>query len=125
MKTAADLDAYFAEVSPDLQAPLQELRRIIRSVVPDATETISYHMPTFVHHGGLLCYAAFKSHLGLFPMSGTVLDRFADELQDYRTGKGTLRFDPSKPLPRALIKKLVKARVAENEAKAGAKKQRR
>jgi uncharacterized protein YdhG (YjbR/CyaY superfamily) len=125
MSTAADLDAYFAAVPPHLKTPLQELREVIRSVAPEATETISYQMPTFVHHGGLVCYAAFKNHIGLFPMSGTVLDQFADELQGYRTGKGTIRLDPNKPLPKVLIKKLVKARVAENEAKAVAKKQRR
>jgi uncharacterized protein YdhG (YjbR/CyaY superfamily) len=124
MKTSTDLDAYFAAVTPQMQAPLQELREVIRSAVPDATEAISYQMPTFVHHGGLVCYAAFTNHLGLFPMSGAVLDQFADELHGYRTGKGTLRFDPAKPLPTALIKKLVKARVAENEAKAAAKKTR-
>ena len=122
MTTPTDLDAYFAAVPPHMKAPLQELREIIRSVVPDATETITYRMPTFVHHGGLVCYAAFNNHLGLFPMSGTVLDQFDDELRGYRTGKGTIRLDPTKPLPKALIKKLVKARVAENEAKAAAKR---
>ena len=75
-------------------------------------------MPAFRYKGALVGYAAFKKHCSFFPMSAALLDEFADEVAPYRTAKGTLQFAPDKPLPAALVKKLVKARVRQNQAKA-------
>jgi uncharacterized protein YdhG (YjbR/CyaY superfamily) len=89
---------------------------MIRSVVPkDATEAISYGMATFRYKGALLGYAAFPKHCGLYPMSVAVMEAFKDELKGFETSKGTIRFPLDKAPPAALVKKLVKARIAENE----------
>jgi uncharacterized protein YdhG (YjbR/CyaY superfamily) len=96
---------------------LLELRKAIRSAVPpEATETISYRMPAFKRDRVLVWYAAFADHCSLFP-GGSVLKRFTTELARYRTSKGTVQFPLDKPLPRALIIRIVKARVAELAAK--------
>jgi len=128
MKTAtgdgrADVEAYLAKVPEPARATLEKLRATIRAAAPkDATEEISYGMPAFRYKGGLVGYAAFKAHCSFFPMSGSLLDDFAGELKDYRTSKGTLQFAQDKPLPAALVKKMVKARVAQNEEKAASRK---
>ena len=99
---------------------------MIQSAVPlEATEAISYGIPAFKYNGMLVAYAAFASHCSFFPASGELLKEFAEELRDYPCSKGTIRFALDKPLPSALVKKLVKARVAKNEAKARAKGKRK
>ena len=113
---AQDVEAYLQAVPEESRAALEKLRQTIRSVVPDATERISYRVPTFHHRGPLVGFAAFKSHCSFFVMSTSVMDPLTDELRAYDTSRGTIRFQPSKPLPSALVKKLVKARIAENEA---------
>jgi len=91
---------------------------MIRAAAPaEATEGISYGMPAFRYKGALVGYAAFKQHCSFFPMSGAILDTMPDELKNYQTSKGTIQFPMDKPLPAALVKKIVKARIAENEAK--------
>ena len=84
-------------------------------VPAEATEVVSYGIPMFKYNGMLVGYAAFKSHCSLFPTGSGVLDRFEKELKGYRTSKGTIQFPPDKPLRDALVKKIVKARVKENE----------
>jgi uncharacterized protein YdhG (YjbR/CyaY superfamily) len=97
---------------------LEKVRATIRSVVPaEATEALSYGMPAFRYKGALVGYAAFKNHCSFFPMNASLLDALADDLKGYRTSKGTLQFPLDKPLPVTLVKKMVKARVAENERK--------
>lgn len=118
---AETVDKYLAGVAPDMRKALEKLRGTIRSVVPQASETISYHIPTFKHLGHLVGFAAFKEHCSFFVMSPKVMDDFADQLEGYDTSKGTIRFAANKPLPVALVKKLVKARVAENEARVNRK----
>lgn len=114
-KVAKTPDEYLARIPEPAQSALQHVRAVIRSVVPkEATEVISYGIPMFKFNGMLVGYAAFKNHCSLFPTGSGVLDRFEKELQGYRTSKGTIQFPPDKPLPDALIKKIVKARVAEN-----------
>ncbi len=99
-----------------------KVRATIRSAVPkDATEGISYGMPVFRYQGPLLGYAAFPNHCGLYPMSPPVIEALAGELQRYETSKGTIRFAIDKPLPAELIKKIVKARIEENETRKAAK----
>jgi uncharacterized protein YdhG (YjbR/CyaY superfamily) len=119
----AAVEAYLAKVPEPARTTLEKIRTAIRAAAPkDAVECISYGMPAFRYKGALVGYAAFKQHCSFFPMSGAMLDDFADEVKNYRTAKGTLQFPLDKPLPAALVKKMVKARVLQNEAKAVAKR---
>lgn len=111
------VDAYLATVPAKPRIALERLRKIIRSVVPGAEETISYKIPTFKLPGPLVGYAAFTNHCSFFLMSTTVIEAHAEELASYKTSKGTVHFTPDRPLPVALVKKLVKARIAENAAR--------
>ena len=114
----ATVDEYLDAVSEPARTTLNKVRAIIKSVVPkEATEGLSYGMPAFKYKGPLFAYAAFKEHCSLFPMSAALIDEMADELTAYRTSKGTLQFPMNKPPSAALIKKMVKARIAQNEAK--------
>lgn len=114
----AAVDAYLAKVTEPAQTTLQKVRATIRAAAPkEATEQLSYGMPAFRYKGALVAYAAFKNHCSFFPMSGSMLDTMRDDVAAYRTAKGTLQFATDKPLPATLIRKMVKARVAENEAK--------
>ena len=103
-----------------MRAALQKLRKTIREAAPEAEEVISYHMPAFRHHGMLVYYAAFKDHCSFFMGSASARRRFAEELKLFAAGKGTVHFTPQRPLPTALVRRIVKARVAENEARARA-----
>ena len=119
MKKAQSVEEYLAGVPEPGRSTLMKVRATIRSVVPEeATEAISYGLPAFRYHGALVCYGAFSDHCSLFPMNAGLIDRMKDELKAYRTAKGTLQFALDKPLPAALLKKIVKARVKENAAKA-------
>ncbi len=114
----AAVEAYLARVPEPHRTTLEKVRAMIRAAAPaEAEECISYGMPAFRYQGALVGYGAFKQHCSFFPMSAAMLDEFADEVAPYRTAKGTLRFAPDKPLPAALVKKMVKARVRQNEAK--------
>ena len=117
-KTAATVDDYLAEVSPEARATLEKLRQTIKTVVPGAVEVISYQVPTFKLDGRMLVsYAAFKNHCSFFPGAAPI-KAHEDELKSYQTSKGTIRFATGKPLPAALVKKLVKTRIKANEARA-------
>ena len=112
------MDKYIARTSEPARSTLKKIRAVIRSVVPsEATEVISYGIPTFKYKGGLFAYAAFKDHCSLFPLGSAAIKQFKDELKPYSTSKGTIRFPVDKPPPSTLIKKLVKARIAANERK--------
>lgn len=115
--SAATVEEYFSKVPVTQRKALEDLRRIIRSVAPKAEETISYQMPTFRYHGGLVSYAAFSKHCSLFPWSGAVIKKYANELKGFAMAKGTIRFTTGHPLPAALVKKIVKERMKENEAR--------
>ena len=111
-----NVDEYLAGVPEPARSTLNKVRAAIRSAVPpEATEAISYRMPTFKYKGPLLGFAAFANHCGLYPMSPPVMEAFKNELKGFHTSKGTIRFPVDKPLPAALVKKLVKARIAQNE----------
>jgi uncharacterized protein YdhG (YjbR/CyaY superfamily) len=118
MSPAKDIDAYLASVPAEARAVLEKLRRAIRDVAPKATEKISYGMPAFYYNGPLVSFGAFKDHCSFFPMSTSVMRSHRSQLKRYDTSKGTIRFPMNKPLPATLVKKLVKARIVENEAKA-------
>jgi len=110
--------AYLAKVPEPARSTLEKVRATIRSVVPaETTEALSYGIPAFHYKGALVAYAAFKNHCSFFPMQASLIDTMKEELKIYRTAKGTLQFPLDKPPRAALIKKMVKARVAENERK--------
>ncbi len=112
------VNAYLARVPEPARSTLEKMRATIRSAVPaEATEALSYGMPAFRYKGALVAYAAFKNHCSFFPMQASLIDEMKEELKGYRTSKGTLQFAVDKPLPAALVKKMVKARVAGNEGK--------
>jgi uncharacterized protein YdhG (YjbR/CyaY superfamily) len=118
MAAATSVEDYLAALPEEPRAALEKLRKTIKAAAPEATETISYQMPAFKDHGRLLVsYAAFKDHCSLFPMSKKVIEAHREDLKPYFTGKGTIRFYADKPLPAALVKKLVKARIEENAAR--------
>ena len=114
------IDEYIAIFPADVQKRLQEIRAAIQSVAPQATEKISYQMPTFYWNGNLVHFAAFKNHIGFYPVPSGI-EAFKKELSKYAQGKGSVQFPLDQPLPLALIKKIVKFRVAENLAKAPAR----
>src|SRR5438445_1728322 len=110
-------DEYIAKVPEPARTTLKKIRAVIRSVVPrETTETISYGIPAFKHNGVLVWFAAFSKHCSLFP-TASVIEAFKNELKGYTISKGTIQFPVDKPLPAALVKKLVKARIAQNESK--------
>lgn len=118
MRKVTDTKAYLAGLPEEHRAALEGLRKAIRSAAPEATEGVSYNMLAYKVDGkGLVCYDAFKDHYSLFPMGGSVFD-VVPELVQYRSGKGTIRFEYGQPLPTALVKKAVKARLVELEARA-------
>jgi uncharacterized protein YdhG (YjbR/CyaY superfamily) len=112
------VDEYLAGVPEPARSTLNTVRAAIRSAVPpEATETISYQIPAFKYNQGVLVwFAAFSDHCSLFP-TGSVIEAFKKELEGFSTSKGTIHFPTDKPLPTALVRKLVKARVAQNEGK--------
>ncbi len=117
---AQDVEAYLAKVPEPARTTLEKVRAMIRGAAPkEATEKLSYGIPSFQYKGGLVGYAAFKAHCSFFPMSASLLDEMGDDLKGLRTSKGTVQFAVDKPLPAAIVKKMVKARVAQNEAKKG------
>jgi len=110
---------YLAGVPEPARSAMDKIREAIRSVVPsESTEIISYKIPAFRHKKVLVWYAAFANHCSLFP-TAAVIDAFKDELKGLSTSKGTIHFSLDKPMPVALIKKLVQARVEQNEGKRG------
>ena len=113
-----DVENYFASVPEDARATLEKLRKTIKAAVPKAVEVIWYQMPTFkLDDRPLVSIGAFKGHCSLFPMSYAVMNTYKDELKSYHTSKGTIRFPLDHPLPAALVKKVVKARIQEHEAR--------
>ena len=112
------VDQYIAAVPEPARTTLKKVRAIIRSAAPkEATECISYAIPTFKYKGPFFGYAAFSNHCSLFPMSGRIVEAFKTDLKNFQTSKGTIRFPVDKPPSAALVKKLVRARVADQEGK--------
>ena len=109
--------AYLAALPKDSRAALQRLRKDIRAAAPGATELIAWGMPAFKQARLLVGYAAFKEHCSLFPMSLAVMHKFATELKDFSTTKGSVHFTTLKPIPAALVRRIVKTRIAENDAR--------
>jgi uncharacterized protein YdhG (YjbR/CyaY superfamily) len=113
------VDEYLASVNSDHREALQKIRETVHAVAPNAEECISYGIPAFRLKGrSLVFFGAWANHCAFYPGSSATLKKFRNELRDFQTSKGTLRFSPDKPVPVALVKKLLKARIAENNARA-------
>jgi uncharacterized protein YdhG (YjbR/CyaY superfamily) len=110
----ATIDEYLARLSDDKRAALEKLRKTIRSAAPKAEECISYSLPAFRLNGPLVAFGATASHCAFYPMSASTVAAHQGELEGFDTSKGTIRFQPDRPLPAALVRKMVKARIAEN-----------
>jgi len=115
-KKPKTIDQYLANVKPSNRKTLHKLRQTIQTAVPNAEECISYGIPAFRLNGrSLVFFGAWRSHCAFYPGSAATLKNFRNELKNFQTSKGTIRFSPDKPLPVALVKKLVKTRIAEND----------
>lgn len=115
---ARDVDAYLAALPEAQRTALEKLRAAIKAAAPKAEETISYQIPVYKQNGPLVFFAAFKNHCSLFAVSKSIIETFSSELASFRTSSTTLHFTPEHPLPAALVRKIVKARIAQNEARA-------
>jgi uncharacterized protein YdhG (YjbR/CyaY superfamily) len=112
--TPKTFEAYLAALSPDKRAALERLRRTIHNVVPGVEECVSYSLPAFRLNGKLIAgLGASAYHCSYFPMSGSVVDALRKELMEYDTSVGTIRFQPEKPLPVSLVRRLLRIRIAE------------
>lgn len=113
---AKTVDEYLSTLSRDQRMALERLRKIIRAAAPRAEECISYQMPAFRLDGRMLVwFGASAHHCAFYP--GGVVQAYARDLEDFPTSKGTIRFQPDRPLPAALVRRLVRDRIAENERK--------
>lgn len=115
------IDEYILSFPPEIQNRLTEVRKTIQEAAPEATEAIKYAIPTFVLNGNLVHFAAFKNHIGFYPVPSG-LSAFQEELSLYKQGKGSVQFPLNQPLPLELITRIVQFRVAENAEKAKHKK---
>ncbi|HEX7904551.1 MAG TPA: DUF1801 domain-containing protein [Chitinophagaceae bacterium] len=116
-----NIDEYIAGFSKDVQKNLEQIRAVIKKTAPAAEETIKYGMPTFTLFGNLVYFAAYKHHIGFYPVPTGDL-AFKKELSGYKTGRGSIQFPLNKPMPVALVTKIVKYYAKRNAAKAGKKK---
>jgi uncharacterized protein YdhG (YjbR/CyaY superfamily) len=116
--TANSIDEYIAGFPPETQKVLEELRALIQASAPDATETISYAIPTFDLNGKhLVHFAGYERHVGLYP-APSGLEAFKEDLKPYKSGKGSVQFPLGQPLPKVLIRRIVEFRVEQNTGKA-------
>ncbi len=114
---AGSIDEYIAAFPPETSKVLEELRALIRSVAPGATERMSYAIPTFDLHGRhLVHYAGYARHIGFYPVTEAAQAAFEEELRPYKRGKGSVQFPLGQPLPWDLIRRVVEFRVAESDA---------
>jgi uncharacterized protein YdhG (YjbR/CyaY superfamily) len=124
-KKPETIDDYLANVKPGHRKTLQKLRQTIQTAVPTAEECISYGIPAFrVNRRLLVFFGAWANHCALYPGSAATLKNFRNELRNFQTSKGTIRFSPDKSLPAALVKKLVKMRMEENDDRANKKRRK-
>ena len=121
MAKSRDVNEYISRFPPDIRKVLQKMRATIKKAAPKAVETISYGMPAFRMKTVLVYFAAFSGHFSFFPTSSPV-KAFKKELAGYKTSKGTIHFEPDKPIPYGLITKIVRFRVKEDAAMSGKNK---
>ncbi|HQV69283.1 MAG TPA: DUF1801 domain-containing protein [Thermoflexales bacterium] len=123
-KTFNTIDEYIATFPAETQKLLGQVRAAVKNAAPDATEKISYQMPTFFLNGNLVHFAAYKNHIGFYPTPNGIAE-FEPELSVYQRAKGSVQFPINQPLPLDLIGRIVKYRAAENAKKAATKKAKR
>ena len=123
--TPGTIDDYIAGFPRAVQKILETIRTTIRKAAPNAEESISYGIPTFKQNGPLIYFAAFKSHIGLYPMTGGVKEKFQKELSGYEGGKGTVRLPLDEPIPYALIGRIVKFKIKEKQEKEKGKRKKK
>jgi len=121
MTTPKNVDEYIDGFPEEVQKRLKKIRSLITKAAPKAKESISYGMPGYKLDGVLVYFAAYKNHIGFYPMP-SALENFKKEVSEYKSAKGSVQFPHDKPLPTTLISHMVKLRVAENKLKAAAKK---
>jgi uncharacterized protein YdhG (YjbR/CyaY superfamily) len=121
-KPAKNIDEYLAAVPEEVLPVLEKLRKTIRSAAPKAEEVISYQIPMFKYHGPVVFFAAFKNHCSFYVVSKPVMETLSSELRSWDTSGTTIHFSAKNPLPASLVKKIVKARIEENEARAKIRK---
>lgn len=114
----ATIDEYIAQFPEDIQQVLSQVRAVVKESAPQASEKISYQMPTFYLNGNLVHFAAFKRHIGFYP-APTGVEAFKEELSAYKNAKGSVQFPLDQPMPLDLIRRIVAYRVAENLKKGG------
>ena len=115
MTPVTTIDEYLATLTEEQRAALEKIRKTIKAAAPKAVECISYQLAAFRLEGKLLvAFGATANHCAFYPMSARTIEAHLDDLKGYETSKGTIRFQPNKPLPASLVRKLVKARIAEN-----------
>jgi len=125
MKTVTTVEEYLSLFSKEQRDALEKLRQVIKAAAPKAEEVISYGMPGYKQNGVLVYFGGFKNHCSFFPASYTVIKQFAEQLKDYKTSKGTIQFPLDKAIPSTLVKKMVVARIKENELKKKEKVQKK
>jgi uncharacterized protein YdhG (YjbR/CyaY superfamily) len=118
------IDIYIEGFPAEVQAILETIRGIIRQAAPDAEEALKYQIPTFILHGNLVHFAAFKHHIGFYPTPSGI-EAFKQELAAYAGAKGSVQFPLDQPIPYDFITEIVKFRVAENRATAAAKRKKK
>jgi uncharacterized protein YdhG (YjbR/CyaY superfamily) len=111
------IDDYILQFSPEIQEILKKVRTVLKESAPEATEKISYQMPTFALNGNLVHFAACKNHIGFYPAPSGI-NAFEEKLSEYKSSKGAVQFPLDKPIPYELISEIVQFRVAENKQKA-------
>lgn len=111
-----NIDEYISQFPTEIQDILQKIRKIVRDTVPEATEKISYQMPTFYLNGNLVHFAAFSKHIGFYPVPSGI-EEFKEELSPYKSGKGSVQFPLNQPIPYDLIRRIVEFRASEIRAK--------
>ena len=118
MAAPTTVDEYLAGLSDERRSGVEHMRKTINAAAPEATETIAYGMPALRSHGRqfLVSYAAYKKHYSLFPASEAVVEALGGELTPYLAGKGTIQFPADRPIPAAVVTKIVKVRLKENAA---------
>jgi uncharacterized protein YdhG (YjbR/CyaY superfamily) len=124
MASAKTVDEYIKQFPLNVQKALENLRRTIKAAAPDAEERIGYGMPGYKHYGWLVFFGGFKDHCSFFPASKAVIHTFRKELKSFEAKAGTIHFTPEHPLPAAIVKKIVKARMKENELVAERRRKR-
>ena len=125
MKAVTTVDEYLSLFSKEQRDALEKIRKIIKAVAPKAEEVISYGMPGYKQNGMLVYFGGFKDHCSFFPASYAVIKQFADDLKNYKTSKGTVQFPLNKAIPSTVIKKMVLARVKENDLRKKEKAQKK